>query len=204
MMDRNVKDFFDTLKDTANVVGETVAEVTRESAKKLGVKKDAAKLNMEVLRIRAGIEGIYSEIGKETYALHVCDDELEAEERQNRIDDLLVEIDGRQEQIVQLNKRIDLLNGGLCCTECGRVSPADYEFCPTCGAKLTRPETETCCCAEDDGCCCAEDAECCCEEEKEGTAECSCCCPSEAEAESAEACGCDACGCDAPGETERA
>lgn len=172
-MEKGMKEFLDTVMNTANAVGETVAEVTREGAKKWNAKKEAAKLNMEVLRARSAIEDMQTEIGRETCAIHKTTDELDSEERQIHIEELMEEIEERTNQIAQLNRQIELLNGGLICQNCSRISPADYGFCPSCGTKLEKPvkeseEQEDACCQG----CCAPEGECGCEEDACG---CDCC-----------------------------
>lgn len=175
-MDKNVKGFIDTVRTTASAVGGTVAEVTKEGAKKLSARKEAAKLGMEVLRLRSAIEELYTEIGRKSYAVHMADDEASAEENQIQIDGMYDEITEKEDQIVRLNKRIELINGGISCTVCGRVSPASYDFCPACGTKLEKPEPccepESCCESAEEACGCAKDA--CCEEAEEP-----CCCGEE-------------------------
>ncbi len=160
-MEKRVKDFFETVKNTAGAVGETVAEVTREGAKKLGVKKEIGKYNMEILRLRSQIEELYAEIGKMSYEIHVGTDELETETCQQKIDECLETVDAKREEIDRLNKQIELLNGGLVCPNCGRISPEEYDYCPACGTELVHPAPETEVTDDDeeeekDGCCCCD------------------------------------------------
>ena len=178
-MDKNVRGFIDTVRNTASAVGGTVAEVTREGAKKLGAKKEAVKLGMDVLRLRSSIDELYMEIGKRSYAIHMAEEETSAEENQIQMDGMYDEITQKEAEIVQLNKQIELINGGLACSACGRVSPASYDYCPACGAKLEKPDfctEEGCCCASESTCCCCDpapegctEAEPCCEEEADGS-----------------------------------
>jgi len=184
-MDKRMKELLDALKGTASAVGETMVGVTREGAKKLSVKREEAKLSVEVVRLRSAIESLYSEIGKDAYQVHVTGDDAEAEELQEKINGLMEEIDGKQEEIAKLNRQIDLLGGGVLCGKCGRVSPEEYEYCPVCGAKLEKPVEEECSC-----CSCGEG-----EEAAGPETPCGCdACEAEEAAESETSCGCSACG----------
>lgn len=183
-MDKRVKDLLDTLKGTASAVGETMAGVTREGAKMLSLKREEAKLSVEVVRLRSAIESLYSEIGKAAYQVHVTGDDAEAEKLQEKVNGLMEEIDEKQEEIAKLNRQIDLLGGGVLCEKCGRVSPEEYEYCPVCGSKLEKPVKEECSC-----CSCGEA-----EEAAEPETPCGCDACGEEAAEPEAPCGCSACG----------
>lgn len=188
-MDKGIREFLDSIMNTANAVTETVTGVTKEGAKLFNSKKEAARLNMEVLRVRASIEEMQKSIGRESYEIYKTADELEAEEHQVRIDELLEEIDGKYDLILQLTRQIEILNGGQVCPSCSKISPASFDFCPSCGARLVKNTAASSADSDSNGESVDADCEC---------AECCGCGTSDEECdEDSVTAGCDCCkGCD--------
>lgn len=155
--------FFEEFKRNAT-------DVANKAVKKTGELTNIARLCINVKSNEAKLSSVFEEIGymfyeaQSTGADHTSD-----------IASLIMKADKIKADIENIKKEIAKLKKVVICTSCGNEVSEEASFCPHCGAKIEKPEPETC---EDDPCC--------------DENECSCGCGCE-ETETAETCGC---GCD--------
>lgn len=139
MMDKGTNRFIENVKSTADAVKESVAEVTREGARRFGNKKEAARLNTEILRARAALSDLFLDAGREGYLLHISTSDQECTEHGEKLNEYYRQIDEKEHLIDDLARQVELLNGGSICAGCGQVCPGDFVYCPVCGTKLEAP-----------------------------------------------------------------
>ncbi len=157
--------FFEEFKRNAT-------DVANKAVKKTGELTNIARLCINVKSNEAKLSSVFEEIGymfyeaQSTGADHTSD-----------IASLIMKADKIKADIENIKKEIAKLKKVVICTSCGNEVSEEASFCPHCGAKIEKPEPETC---EDDSCC--------------DENECSCGCGCE-ETETAETCGCGCC-CD--------
>ena len=157
--------FFEEFKRNAT-------DVANKAVKKTGELTNIARLCIIVKSNEAKLSSVFEEIGymfyeaQSTGADHTSD-----------IASLIMKADKIKADIENIKKEIAKLKKVVICTSCGNEVSEEASFCPHCGAKIEKPEPETC---EDDSCC--------------DENECSCGCGCE-ETETAETCGCGCC-CD--------
>lgn len=157
--------FFEEFKRNAT-------DVANKAVKKTGELTNIARLCINVKSNEAKLSSVFEEIGymfyeaQSTSADHTSD-----------IASLIMKADKIKADIENIKKEIAKLKKVVICTSCGNEVSEEASFCPHCGAKIEKPEPETC---EDDSCC--------------DENECSCGCGCE-ETETAETCGCGCC-CD--------
>ena len=161
--------FFEEFKRNAT-------DVANKAVKKTGELTHIAKLGINVKTNEAKLSSVFEEIGymfyeaQSTGADHTSD-----------IASLIMKADKIKADIENTKKEIAKLKKVVICAGCGNEVSEEASFCPHCGAKIEKPEPETC----EDNCCCDEN-------------ECSCGCgceETETEEETAETCGCGCC-CD--------
>ena len=157
--------FFEEFKRNAT-------DVANKAVKKTGELTNIARLCINVKSNEAKLSSVFEEIGymfyeaQSTGADHTSD-----------IASLIMKADKIKADIENIKKEIAKRIKVVICTSCGNEISEEASFCPHCGAKIEKPEPETC---EDDSCC--------------DENECSCGCGCE-ETETAETCGCGCC-CD--------
>ena len=99
----------------------------------LGAKRltDAAKRQLEIADLRAGVNVGLRELGELLYATHtgtLTESEVLLAKLQ--------EIDGLRQQIDRLEREIARLQGGAVCPFCGAAARSGDVFCRECGQKL--------------------------------------------------------------------
>ena len=122
--------FFDNLGKKASAAYDATAEKTSKIAKE-------AKLRLKMNENKSEINGIYKEIGKKVYEIHVREENIdiktELEEECTKIDVLSAEIETCLKTILELKEKKQ-------CEECHTEIDLDATFCPKCGAR--QPEME--------------------------------------------------------------
>ena len=92
-----------------------------------------AKLKLSVAKSKNKLEKCYAKIGKLYYDFHKngrdTSDELAA---------LLTEADSIRADVKLLNEKLAELQKSAPCPQCAYRVPAEFGFCPKCGAKITR------------------------------------------------------------------
>ena len=148
--------FFEEFKRNAT-------DVANKAVKKTGELTNIAKLGISVKSNEAKLSSVFEEIGymfyeaQSTGADHTSD-----------IASLIMKADKIKADIENTKKEIAKLKKVVICTGCGNEVSEEASFCPHCGAKIEKPEHDTC----EDDCCCEENETetdtsetCCCDEE---------------------------------------
>lgn len=119
-------------------------------SKKAKGNYDVVAMNTKVSSLRREIQGIYSKIGEQYYAIH-------KETPDEDLKDFIEEVKEKETQIAELQKQIedtkavtaeiplktaavsDSQNAGTnvkYCTNCGAAIPEDSNFCTSCGTSI--------------------------------------------------------------------
>lgn len=118
--------FFDDLKRGLSATGQTVAQKTKELGETVQVK---TKLNAE----KAELTKVYAAIGKQVFEAAGEADAEKFEKEFSMVREGL-------ERIALLEEQLKVLDGCICCTECGARIDKDSAFCSKCGAQVGKKE----------------------------------------------------------------
>lgn len=137
---RTVMKLFDKVKASASIqAGKNAALNAADIAgKKATSVVEATKLNLKIFDLNTDIEVRYKEIGKIMYAVHVGE-ETDGE----RLQELMTEIDEKQETIRQLKEQLSQKKEKVLCPVCGRECRKEDEFCASCGEPLNAASEKT-------------------------------------------------------------
>lgn len=167
-------------KEAADITVKKTSEMTAIAKATVAIKNEEGKLS-----------SCYKEIGRLFYTA-----ERDGVDHTDEIATFIMQADKIKAAIAGYQKEIAALKKVSICEACGSEIPVDAQFCPSCGAKIVKPEPakeeEPCHC-----CCCdtEADAPCTCDDTAETTCTCeeSCSCDAEAEAEEKTECPCCCC-----------
>lgn len=167
-------------KEAADITVKKTSEMTAIAKATVAIKNEEGKLS-----------SCYKEIGRLFYTA-----ERDGVDHTDEIATFIMQADKIKAAIAGYQKEIAALKKVSICEACGSEIPVDAQFCPSCGAKIVKPESakeeEPCHC-----CCCdtEADAPCTCDDTAETTCTCeeSCSCDAEAEAEEKTECPCCCC-----------
>ena len=167
-------------KEAADITVKKTSEMTAIAKATVAIKNEEGKLS-----------SCYKEIGRLFYTA-----ERDGVDHTDEIATFIMQADKIKAAIAGYQKEIAALKKVSICEACGSEIPVDAQFCPSCGAKIVKPEPakeeEPCHC-----CCCdtEADAPCTCDDTAETTCTCeeSCSCDAEAEAEEKTECTCCCC-----------
>ncbi len=125
---------FDKAKASASILaGKNAALNAADIAgKKATSVVETTKINLKVFDLNTDIEVRYKEIGKIMYAVHIGE-ETDGE----RLQQLMEEIDEKQEAIRQLKEQLSQKKEKVLCPVCGKECRKEDEFCSSCGEPLT-------------------------------------------------------------------
>lgn len=116
-------------------LGGTITAKSKEMADKAKNFTDIASLKGQIVAQENVILRQYKEIGREYYAAHKDDAEVEFPEAMETVK--------KAEDIIEeLKKKIADLSGTKHCEACGNEVPEDSAFCPKCGAKMEEKTEE--------------------------------------------------------------
>ncbi|NLC67640.1 MAG: zinc ribbon domain-containing protein [Clostridiaceae bacterium] len=118
-------------------ISKKVGEAAQVAAKKSGELVEIAKLNMNIVAEEDKIKNIYLKIGENTYAKYRSGNEIDA--------DFIADC----EKIMEYQKVLDGLKAKIreiknmkLCTSCGEEVQDNALFCPKCGAKLEKTDSQ--------------------------------------------------------------
>lgn len=97
-------------------------EAMVDKAKDLG---DVAGLKMEKAQLKADIEDIYQEIGRQV-----------VEAKDERFASQIADIEAKLVRIQAIDEEVGDLQGKIKCPSCGKMVDDDNRFCPECGVEL--------------------------------------------------------------------
>lgn len=149
---------FSKAKEFASVAGNKAQEVA-----------ELTKLKMQASQLRADIDSNFQKLGEITYELR-----KNCTENEELINMCVSEIEAQQQELEDLNKKIDEMKNVAKCPQCAVANPIGALYCARCGHPLKQEsscgchsgETDSACCCEEQSCSCDE-SKCYCEAEKE-------------------------------------
>ena len=130
-MNEKLQELLDSVQRTAYQVSDVASDAAYGVTKKAGELLSVAKLNIQVVDLKAQVNTALREVGEMIYGTHTGNptdsDVLLAK---------LQEIDTLQVRIAELNARIAKESAGPVCPTCGAPARAGDAFCRECGGKL--------------------------------------------------------------------
>lgn len=136
-MSMDVKTVLQDLGKTAAAVADDAKRMAAKTGKVVAEKSAAAKTSFELAGLRNAQERIFADAGRVLYTVKTGDfDDEEGRTAQQKIDELLLAAEQKQQEIDRLQVKLHELNGHKVCEGCGKVCNGDAVFCPACGDKL--------------------------------------------------------------------
>ncbi len=129
-MEINVRDLLNKVKSTAQQVGTKATQLGKEWVSN-------TKLNFRIMELGSQIDADFKAAGKLLYAVH-CGEEIDSE----AIDEILAQIDGKQEELEALKEALAKAKAAYTCPNCGKNVGKSAAYCSSCGTKIERPEPE--------------------------------------------------------------
>lgn len=119
MMSR-LDDLLIKAKEFASVAGNKAQEVA-----------ELTRLRLQAAQLRSDLDSNYLKMGEIIYELKKANTE-----NQDLIDMCIAEIDAQQQELEELNEKIDTLRKEVKCPECMASNPREALYCSRCGAAL--------------------------------------------------------------------
>lgn len=116
-----MSDFFDKVGDAFEKGGKKFSDKAKQVS-------DVTKTQMDIKKAKDALAEKYIVLGKLYFEEHKDDS---VEEVQS--------VAAAKQQIEILEKQLAVLKGEIKCPVCGAMVPAEYDFCPKCGAKIEKP-----------------------------------------------------------------
>ena len=129
-MDAKVRELLAKAKETALGAG-------RSAGKAASGLVSQAKRNIRVVELNSEIESAYKNLGKMLYAVHSG-----VEIPSDSIDEALMDIDAKKEEIAALRESIQKAKSDAICPVCGKYIGKKAVFCSSCGTKIERDGAE--------------------------------------------------------------
>jgi len=132
-MDDKIKSILKAVKATAVAAGQAAGRAAEATGKKAGEVVEQTKLNLHIIDLESEINDLYKDIGRLVYASK-NDTVIDTSE----IEEKILRIDEKREEIEQARAKIDMLKRTRKCPnpDCGRKCSKEDKFCPSCGAVL--------------------------------------------------------------------
>lgn len=139
-MENNVKRMISDMALRASVMAEGAKDVFADASRVAMNKADLAKLNLELVRLRADCESLFAEIGRTFYLMNSGSWPMHEEEPpEQRIETLLCQVSEKEMLANDISDRIAAMSGKLTCPSCGKECDREAAFCSGCGANLHSP-----------------------------------------------------------------
>lgn len=113
-------ELFIKAKDLASVAGSKAQEMA-----------ELTKLRLQATQLRSDLDANYLKLGEIIYELTKA-----GAENQELIDMCVAEIESQNQELEELNAKIDEMKNVKKCPECMAANPKDALFCIRCGASL--------------------------------------------------------------------
>ncbi|MEG0910659.1 MAG: hypothetical protein RSC73_01115 [Ruthenibacterium sp.] len=149
-METNTKKLLQNLAETAAAATAEARDYVQNAGKAvsdaMSEKSASVKLNLELTRLRAEQEHLFSDIGHTMFLVNsgaLRPDAAENESKktpQQMIDDLLVNAEQVQQQIDAVTEKLGTGKDEKACPVCGRLCAEQDAFCAICGTKLSTDE----------------------------------------------------------------
>lgn len=141
-METNVKKLLSDAARRAADMAESAKDVLADAGRVAMEKTDVAKLNLELVRLRAEGESIFAEIGRTFYQMNGGSWPTDnAETAEQHIETLLGRASEKEMLIRELEGRIAELSNKMDCPVCKHSCDKASAFCPACGAALHPVQT---------------------------------------------------------------
>lgn len=127
-MDERVRELLDRVRGTALTMSEAAGTTARYAAKCAGQTVDIAKLNMKIFDLKTDINTLLRQVGQAVYDTH-----LGRTADQSDLEDILRQIDEKNNAVNELKDRIAALKHAKECPACGAACGRDDKFCKSCG-----------------------------------------------------------------------
>lgn len=114
--------FFDNLGAKLSKTGQITVQKANDLA-------DITKLNLRTGELNKNIQGLYTKLGEQYYALH-------SESPEEALAGICGEIDAANRELEQIRTDLQLLRQIKVCPSCGNENPTDARFCCKCSAAL--------------------------------------------------------------------
>lgn len=139
-MDSNTRKILQNIVQTAQGAAEEAKFAMASAGKAVAEKYDYAKASLEQAQLRGEQEKLFADIGKELYHLNTGmlleAPGAETTTPQQRIDELLLAAEQKQQAIDMLAARMKDLARTHHCPACGHACDDSDVYCSVCGAKL--------------------------------------------------------------------
>jgi len=123
-MDQKVREMFYRVKTSAADMGKTAGKYANDIV-------EQTKLSYQIFERNGQIEATYKKIGALMYDLH-RGKEVSNEE----IDEMLIQADRMHLELMVMKEKLAELKKVNICPGCHRETNKNFEFCPSCGAKI--------------------------------------------------------------------
>lgn len=147
-MDENLRKFLQSITYTASVAADEAKAAVQSASKAINQKADVAKMNIKLLSLRAEMEDIFVEIGRDVFLMNsgsynslLHGEDGEEGSAQQRINAKLVKAGEVQQEIDAIVEKLDNAKGCHVCPNCKKVCDENDLFCPACGTKLDNEAT---------------------------------------------------------------
>lgn len=134
-MDQRVNDLFRRIRtsaeDLADRTEEAASRVVGAAGQKASDMVESTKLNMKIYDLNSDMDRLYREIGKMLYDTH-----LGEEIEQDSVQEKLVQLDEKHEEIETLRAKLSDLKTVRKCPVCGKEYKSGDVFCSECGSQL--------------------------------------------------------------------
>ncbi len=130
-MDERVSGILNRVRNAAQQATASAEATAREASRRAGAMLDITRLNVQIYELNNETATLLKSAGQIIYNAHLgvdTDEEL--------LGQLLVQLDEKNAQIMELRARIDGLKNTRPCTCCGNLCAPEDSFCKVCGAEL--------------------------------------------------------------------
>lgn len=139
-MENNVKKMISDMAMRASVMAEGAKDAFADASRIAMSKADLAKLNLELVRLRADSENLFAEIGRTFYLMNSGSWPMQEEDTpEQRIETLLCQVSEKEMLANDISDRIAAMSGKIACPSCGKECDREAAFCSACGANLHPP-----------------------------------------------------------------
>ena len=130
-MNQKMTELLHSFRTVAEQAGETAADAAYGVSKKTGELLSVAKMNIQLVDLKAGVNTTLRELGELLYSTHTGTP-VASEVMQKKLEDL----DVLNAQIAALEAQLGKAHTAKVCGTCGAAVKDGDAFCRTCGGKL--------------------------------------------------------------------
>lgn len=137
-MDANTKRFLQTIAQKATEAADDARLAMQSATKAVGEKYDAARLGLEISKLKSEQERNFADIGRLVFYMNTGEYTNGPEDTtpQQAIDCLLLAAEQKQQELDAMQKRQAELLKTVKCPVCKQNCDEEDKFCSKCGAKI--------------------------------------------------------------------